>query len=488
MGILKKRVIISAIACAFLLPSALNANLSSFIQNNLGSSITSENSGYYKSQVSGFISGGSSRIRWGGGETIRPYSVTAPSFNVGCSGIDMIFGGFSYLNFEYLVEKLKKIASAAPAYAFQMALSTLCKDCQTIMDELEKIANAINSMNFDTCQMTTNWTNKFGKMLSSNTESGQNDSWLTSFAKGMEGTAQTVQNFAKEANAFVNGTTPDKSGETNAAKILKQGSIIQKIIEKGKASFFADAFGENQYEDILRGVFGDLVAYTEKSTSITNKKMSDPEKVMLIGPTLNTDKFIEALWNKNGENKSITLEFTAYTINKDENGLYQEPVGKETKVTIDKDIRSLLIEKFKAIVAKIKAKTSLDDADKNLINAAPLPVADILNIEASTGLNGDAVYEFVALLMVDAFVNELFNEFIANINTVQGLDPKFSSDHKDDLAKFNAAVAKVQETTRALLSENAQAIIRDNQQVDSIRKIISNFYGVSDIFNYGTGR
>ncbi|EAJ3488412.1 conjugal transfer protein TraG, partial [Campylobacter jejuni] len=265
-------------------------------------------------------------------------------------------------------------------------------------------------------------------------------------------------------------------------------SIIQKIIEKGKASFFADAFGENQYEDILRGVFGDLVAYTEKSTSITNKKMSDPEKVMLIGPTLNTDKFIEALWNKNGENKSITLEFTAYTINKDENGLYQEPVGKETKVTIDKDIRSLLIEKFKAIVAKIKAKTSLDDADKNLINAAPLPVADILNIEASTGLNGDAVYEFVALLMVDAFVNELFNEFITNINTVQGLDPKFSSDHKDDLAKFNAAVAKVQETTRALLSENAQAIIRDNQQVDSIRKIISNFYGVSDIFNYGTGR
>ncbi|EAI7970026.1 conjugal transfer protein TraG, partial [Campylobacter jejuni] len=113
MGILKKRVVISAIACAFLLPSALNANLSSFIQNNLGSSITSENSGYYKSQVSGFISGGSSRIRWGGGETIRPFSVTAPSFNVGCSGIDMIFGGFSYLNFEYLVEKLKKIASAA---------------------------------------------------------------------------------------------------------------------------------------------------------------------------------------------------------------------------------------------------------------------------------------------------------------------------------------------------------------------------------------
>lgn len=488
MGNLKKKVVISAIACTFLLPSALNANLSSFIQNNLGGSITSENSGYYKSQVSGFISGGSARIRWGGGETIRPFSVSAPSFNVGCSGIDMIFGGFSYLNFEYLVEKLKKIASAAPAYAFQMALSTLCKDCQTIMDELEKIANAINSMNFDTCQMTTNWTNKFGKMLSSNTESGQNDSWLTSFAQGMEGTAQTVQNFAKEVNAFVGGTAPDESGETNAAKILKQGSVIQKVIEKGRASFFAEAFGEDQYENILRGVFGDLVAYTEKSTSVTNKEMIDPEKVVLINPTLNTDKFLEALWNKNGESKAIKLQFIAYDIIKDEDGLYQEPTGKEAEVTIDKDIRSLLIEKFRAIVAKIKGKSALDDADKNLINAAPLPVADILNIEASTGLNGDAVYEFVALLMVDAFISELFSEFVTNINAVQGLDPKFSSDHKDDLAKFNAAVSKMQETTRALLSENAQAIIRDNQQVDSIRKIISNFYGVSDIFNYGTGR
>ena len=80
----------------------------------------------------------------------------------------MVFGGFSYLNFDNIVEKLKKITTAAPAFAFTIALSTLCKDCDTIMTELEKIANAINGMNFDTCTALNNWNDKITGSLASN--------------------------------------------------------------------------------------------------------------------------------------------------------------------------------------------------------------------------------------------------------------------------------------------------------------------------------
>ena len=72
MGYVKKAVSISVITC-ILAPNVLNADMSNFIQNNLGTSMTSESAGYYKSQVSGFLSGGSTRVRWGGGDNIRPF-------------------------------------------------------------------------------------------------------------------------------------------------------------------------------------------------------------------------------------------------------------------------------------------------------------------------------------------------------------------------------------------------------------------------------
>ena len=122
-----KKITALSLAATISLSTPATANLTSFIQNNLDTSITTENAGYYKTQSRGYYTIGSARVRWGGLGTVHPFNMQAPSINVGCSGIDMVFGGFSYLNFEYLVEKLKKISAAAPAFAFKMALSTLCK-------------------------------------------------------------------------------------------------------------------------------------------------------------------------------------------------------------------------------------------------------------------------------------------------------------------------------------------------------------------------
>ena len=102
----------------------------------------------------------------------------------------MVFGGFSYLNFDNIVEKLKKITTAAPAFAFKIALSTLCKDCDTIMTELEQIANAINGMNFDTCTALNNWSDKLAGSLKSNIgstaiESGVVEDWISGFSDGV---------------------------------------------------------------------------------------------------------------------------------------------------------------------------------------------------------------------------------------------------------------------------------------------------------------
>ena len=71
------------------------------------------------------------------------FSAQAPRFKVGCGGIDLFMGGFSFLNVNYLVQKFQKILQAAPAMAFDLALSTLCQQCSNIMKSLEALANEL---------------------------------------------------------------------------------------------------------------------------------------------------------------------------------------------------------------------------------------------------------------------------------------------------------------------------------------------------------
>ena len=74
-----------------------------------------------------------------------------PRFKVGCGGIDLFMGGFSFLNVNYLVQKFQKILQAAPAMAFDLALSTLCQQCSNIMKSLEALANELNGLQMNDC-------------------------------------------------------------------------------------------------------------------------------------------------------------------------------------------------------------------------------------------------------------------------------------------------------------------------------------------------
>jgi hypothetical protein len=106
---------------------------------------------YFSGEQRGYVGFGSFGVRY---PTKSDYlfSIEPPRIQAGCGGIDIYLGSFSYLNPEYLVQKLERILKVAPAMAFQLALSTLCETCQKIMSELEAIANFFNSLQLDECQ------------------------------------------------------------------------------------------------------------------------------------------------------------------------------------------------------------------------------------------------------------------------------------------------------------------------------------------------
>ena len=106
---------------------------------------------YFEGQKRGYYNGGGFSARW---NLQNDYlmTFTPPKLKSGCGGIDAFMGGFSFLDTEYMVQKLQRIMSAAPAAAFDIALKTLVPQVSETIGRLENAANTLNNIQLDECK------------------------------------------------------------------------------------------------------------------------------------------------------------------------------------------------------------------------------------------------------------------------------------------------------------------------------------------------
>jgi conjugative transfer pilus assembly protein TraH len=110
----------------------------------------STQSGYFEGQQRGYYSAGSFSGRW---KSTADYPVTLemPKVKSGCGGIDVFMGGFSFMDSDYLGDKLQAILSNAAGVAFDLALKTLCEQCSNTIKNFEALSDALNQMQIDEC-------------------------------------------------------------------------------------------------------------------------------------------------------------------------------------------------------------------------------------------------------------------------------------------------------------------------------------------------
>lgn len=105
---------------------------------------------YFHGQERGFYQGGSFSTRWSNTNDY-PLTVEAPRIKAGCGGIDVFLGGMSFMNADYLVDKLQGILMNAEAVAFDLGLKTLCEQCSNTIKNFEALADKLNSMQIEEC-------------------------------------------------------------------------------------------------------------------------------------------------------------------------------------------------------------------------------------------------------------------------------------------------------------------------------------------------
>jgi conjugative transfer pilus assembly protein TraH len=318
-------------------------------------------SGYYQTQTRNIYSLGSETIKFREtGGTITPFHMEPPRFNVGCGAIDLSMGGFSYLNRDFVVEKLKAISASAPAFVYQMAISALCKDCQNIMNELEKFSNMMNGMNLDTCdavQMAQGAGKNVGEAMNNTIASGQTDSWTSQRLKSGR---EAMNGWKNNLKSFFGGDAI-KADEMMEILVLK-GSLLHIVSTKGLPDISKldllnnDANQDKLILSIFRAAIGDIIGGEDADGKPTAK--------IIPGGTINN------LFKTILEGGKIHYSSYSHTV-KDIIGIGE--------YNLDKGARDTIKEKLLIVYNKMKMKTVLDVTDKNFLSKLSFPVYKYLN-------------------------------------------------------------------------------------------------------------
>lgn len=179
-------------------------------------------------------------------------TISPPRFNIGCGGIDIFMGGFSFLNADYMVEKFERIIRMAPALAFQVALNELSSTISEKVEGMEQIMNTLNSLQLDECQAAKGVVNFAANMYNS----GPNvaiGGVAEKVGKGYDNLFSSAKKDAEEApcKTIADSITSSTMPATLKAELKKSGSLLGNV---------ADKFGLTTEEvNQLRALVGDVI-------------------------------------------------------------------------------------------------------------------------------------------------------------------------------------------------------------------------------------
>ena len=313
-------------------------------------SSTSGSPGSFETQQRGYYTGGSFQGRWRMSND-HVVSMTAPKMRVGCGGIDIFGGGFSFLDEDYLVDKFQRILQAAPAMAFDLALQEFCKPCLAGLQTLEDLSDQLNSIQVNDCRMSQ----RLVKAVAEQDASLLMDEQMRSLSNYSVSQAYDDNYHAVLERTRSNGGVPavDTRGmldgcPTEFRDIFASGSIVRNA---------SNLVGLAQYADIIRGLIGDAVVSFPAGENTPRVEVMDP---CPGNDNLSPEDFMTGQMEQKGTDDRCT------------------PSGM-TGVTL------IVTNRLMGIRDKMRGGVALDADERAFIESAPLPVYALLRDAIAAG-------------------------------------------------------------------------------------------------------
>lgn len=427
-----KKILISSVLCI-----SLFADMQTYLNNTIKANY--EGAGSYKGQVRGAYTLGGAKIKYGVGNSYNPINIQLPSIKMGCGGIDATFGGFSTLNEEYLIKFLKSVMSQAPAFVWQLALSTLDKDTANILNELQKMANAANAFNLNACstsQKLVDYSKSFFEDgVQNSLNSGTTDD---SIAQRDKSSLAQMTDYINSANSFFNDTNKTK---TALEKKVFLGSLLAKSFENNSEvnNIFGTDNGYYVLESIMRYMVGDIVGYKLASSA------SDFTFDIKFWAETTKPQIKEFVYG--GKIGYINLKANADNLN--------APVDKIGTLQFD-GIKNIFETNLKSILTKMMTKQKLSTSERSFINSMPVPIYRFLNTTALNGSETDitVLSEYVSIMETKALLDWIIESVANSIRTEISTDNKESQEKRLVIAKNCITIKKALDDEYSIMKKD----------------------------------
>lgn len=308
--------------------------------------------GAYRAQGMNIVSGGSLFMRVPQ-KNYNISQVSLPSLKMGCGGIDLYAGSFSFISKDQLVAMMKNIGSSAVSYAFKLALDSISPQINKTLTELQQVAQALNAMNINSCEA--------GQGLAE----GLNGNWQRSsqyFAK-VSGPITGLFSDHSEAREAVQGDNAKTNQAINAItdpkmkQVAKPGNIAWRALYKLPGL-------DDRDREILMSLTGTII--------IPSDAPADEPPVYKTPKAITIQQFI-----RGNQNAKIPVYTCA-----DSSGENQCLIVSDDEVSVTPYAQKVE-GKLNTIAAKFKDNKPLDSSEIAFINITGLPVYKALAVSTA---------------------------------------------------------------------------------------------------------
>ncbi|MFP3120175.1 conjugal transfer protein TraH [Rickettsia sp. R2] len=392
-----------------------------------GMSVNVTKPGSYQSQAAGYYAAGGLSIRTNK-TSFNPISITPPSLNMSCSGIDSYLGSFSIISGDELVQLMKNIGTQAKAYAFSLGLKTFAPQIENALKDLRNLAMEMNQFAKGDCEMTkaifASILPKDSAMRESVCRNLQSSSGFDYFAAG-----KRCRSDLEQKQALI------KAQNKDLELMLTDYNIFTKAAEKV-------GIPENM-RNALMSMLGTII-------------VRDNNVYFLESLAQDEKSWITHL--KGGESASI--------YNCDNSNCLNPVIRRNITIAPDQSYQGKAKTKLDELKSKLASNNEFNNADISFLSSIgeAFPIYDYITLEAISGVTIlDSSSELVASYSLLQHLKEVILEVRKAVNM---LKPKQVADHH--LTAYLKALDRVQVFAQGKWSN----MLTSSDQIDRRARLI----------------
>jgi conjugative transfer pilus assembly protein TraH len=446
------------------------------------SSYTASGPSYIQGNQRGYFSGGSFSARWPS-TSDHLLTVSVPRLKTGCGGVDLFLGGMSFMNVNYLVQKLQNIMSAAPAAAFDIALKTLCPQCSDTIKSLEAIADRLNQLQLDDCKASKAMVAAIASPFVSDTKvQGDLSTSITDFMQS-SGVSNLYTDVEKDIGNVVNSAQGNKPTANNDVQ------TSSAAMTAGCPADYLAIFGGGSVLDNLATVKGIDLGYVMMMRGFIGD-------VWVDAPATTGATFVGTYVSPCDKNKNIQ-NFFAGDISVKSTGT---SAGCTDVTDANRNLYQYTSDLMTSIAGKMKSGTALGTAELNFANTLSLTIMPMLQAAVASGTDGMvigqlsdiAAKEYAYAMLTDLFARN--TQMILQAHTIQSATNGSAAGNNSNtciLTQFKGVEAQLQsleDNLHKVMADLRTELIKSADDLNALQGVADNMRKMNEIVEQELGK